>query len=161
MHVKAEDYRRSKLFKRRSKMTYVRILAILLLFSLAGLVPRARADDWHKTTLVTVNKPIELPGTVLEPGTYTFRLVSPNSHIVQIWNAHRTRLYTSIMTIPDARVEPAEHTILKLTESRKGALPELQAWFYPGDSSGEQFVYSHSPDMVAGKTHLKTIQPVG
>ena len=142
-------------------MTRYQMIAILMLLSLACLVPRARADDWHKTTQVSVNHPIELPGTVLEPGTYTFRLVSPDSHIVQIWNAHRTRLYASIMTIPDARVEPAGHTILKLTESRKGAPPELQAWFYPGDTSGEEFVYPHSPRMLAGKAQLKTIWPVG
>ena len=142
-------------------MTNYRTMAILTIISLACLAPRARADEWHKTTRVTVKQPIQVPGMVLEPGAYTFRQVSPDSGIVQIWNAHRTRLYTSIMTIPDQRVEPAGHTILQLTESRKGAPPELQAWFYPGDTAGVEFVYPHSPVTMAGQAQLKTIKPVG
>ena len=142
-------------------MTNYRMTAILLIMSLACLVPRARADEWHKTTRVTVKQPIRVQGTVLTPGTYTLRLVSPDINIVQIWSAHQRRLYASIMAIPDERLEPAGHTVLKFTESRKGTLPELHAWFYPGDTEGEEFVYPHSPAEVISKTQPKNVKPVG
>ena len=41
-------------------MTNYRMTAILLIMSLACLVPRARADELHRTTRVTVKEPIRV-----------------------------------------------------------------------------------------------------
>ena len=35
----------------------------------------ARADEWNKKTILTFNQPVELPGIVLQAGTYVFKLV--------------------------------------------------------------------------------------
>ncbi len=35
----------------------------------------AQADMWDRQTTITVNKSIEVPGAVLPPGTYVFKLV--------------------------------------------------------------------------------------
>ena len=55
----------------------------------AALAPTARADQWDKRTILTVNEPIQVPGQVLQPGKYVMKLLdSPsNRHIVQIFNA--------------------------------------------------------------------------
>jgi len=41
--------------------------------SAAWLAPSARADEWDKQTIMTFNKPVEILGQVLPPGTYVFR----------------------------------------------------------------------------------------
>lgn len=62
-------------------------------------------------------------------------------HIVQIWNEDGTQLITTILAIPNYRLEPTEETVIKFHE-RPGDSPEaLRAWFYPGDNFGQEFVY--------------------
>src|SRR5271155_1536247 len=72
-----------------------------------SLAPTARADEWNKRTILTVNEPIQVPGQVMEPGKYVMKLLdSPsNRHIVQIFNGDGTHLITTILAIPNYRLE--------------------------------------------------------
>lgn len=120
------------------------VLVGLALALLVGMfLNPARADQWNKKTILTFSQPIEVPGKVLPAGTYTFRLLDSMSyrHIVQIWNEDGTQLITTILAIPNYRLEPTEETVIKFHE-RPGDSPEaLRAWFYPGDNFGQEFVY--------------------
>jgi hypothetical protein len=120
-----------------------------MLLGLAGMalmgslfVPMVHADEWNKTTNVTVDKPIQVPGMVLPAGSYEFKQQVPNDPtLVSIFNADGTDLITTIQGIPDYRTEPADKTILQLEERPAGQPEALKAWFYPGYNSGVQFVY--------------------
>jgi len=121
---------------------------LMALASLAALLAalsmsHVRADEWDKATLVTVNEPVQIPGTVLQPGTYTFTLFKSDSdrHIVQVFNQDRTHLITTVMAIPDYQIQPAGKTILEFSERPTGQPMALRAWFYPGDNFGQEFVY--------------------
>jgi hypothetical protein len=120
------------------------VLVGLTLFLLVGMfLNPARADQWNKKTILTFSQPIEIPGKVLPAGTYIFKLLDSNSwrHIVQIWNEDGTELITTILAIPNYRLEPTGETVIKFHE-RPGDSPEaLRAWFYPGDLFGQEFVY--------------------
>ncbi len=119
----------------------------LLSFILFGaiLTPGARADQWDKKTVVTFNDAVEIPGQVLPAGTYVFKLADlPNErHIVQIWNADEDQILATIMTIPKTRFEAPERTIFEFDERPSNSPAALKAWFYPGNSTGEEFTYSH------------------
>jgi Protein of unknown function (DUF2911) len=120
----------------------VLVAVTLALFVGICSVP-ARADQWNKKTILTFSQPVEVPGKVLPAGTYTFKLLDSNSwrHIVQIWNEDGMQLITTILAIPNYRLEPTEETVIKFHE-RPGDSPEaLRAWFYPGDNFGQEFVY--------------------
>ena len=84
-----------------------------------------------------------MPGTILPAGTYVFRLLdsASNRHIVQIFNEDHTSLITTIQAIPNERLEPAGKTILTYDERPADQPMALAAWFYPGDSFGQEFVY--------------------
>lgn len=103
----------------------------------------ANADVWNKATKLTFTEPVEVTGTVLQPGTYWFRLFdSPSDrHIVQVWNADRTRLITTVFAINNYRLQPAGETVIKFAERPTGTPEAIKAWFYPGDSFGQEFVY--------------------
>jgi hypothetical protein len=114
----------------------------LVLFG-ALFVPNGRADETDKMTIVRLNGPVEVPGTVLSAGTYVFKLMNgaSDTNIVQIFNADDTRLITTVEAIPDYRTRTPGHTILSLEERGAGQPEAVKAWFYPGDNYGEQFVY--------------------
>lgn len=126
-------------------MRIVRSFALLAFAALIGAacLSPVGADEWNKTTKVTVNEPVQLPNTVLQPGTYTFRLADSSSdrHIVQVFNADGTRLITTVLAIPNYQLEVSDKTILAYSERPIGEPVALKAWFYPGDNFGQEFVY--------------------
>ena len=127
-------------------MTRFRMLFAILSLMLAVGVQTMRADQWDKATKITFNESVQVPGKVLSPGTYYFKLLdSPaERHVVQIFNEDHTQLITTVLAIPNQRLEPAGKTILTYEERPSDQPMALKAWFYPGDTFGQQFVYPKS-----------------
>jgi len=104
----------------------------------------ARADTaFSKRTVVTFTQPVEIPGQVLPSGTYTIELYESfgNRNIVRIYNADRSKLIATVLAIPNRRLTTTGDNVMKFTE-RPGNSPDaLKAWFYPSESSGQEFVY--------------------
>jgi hypothetical protein len=124
-----------------------------------ALVPGARADEWNKLTTMTVNEPIQVPNQVLPAGTYVIKLLdSPSDrHIVQIFNADQSHLFTTILAIPNYRIQPTGKTVFTFWETPPGQPKALRAWFYPGDNFGQEFAYPKSAAVqIAAVSH----QPV-
>lgn len=126
-------------------MKTLKIVALLVLLAAlcSPLALPLRADDWTKLTRVTFSAPVEIPGQVLPAGMYVLKLLdSPSDrNIVQIYNADQTKLYATILAIPDYRLKPADKTVITFAERASNAPPAIQAWFYPGDNFGQEFVY--------------------
>ena len=103
----------------------------------------AFGDEWNKKTIMTFNEAVELPGVVLPPGTYVFKLMDSLSsrHIVQVFNEDQTHIYATILAIPDYRLTPTEKTIVRFEERAPQTPQAVRAWFYPGDNFGQEFVY--------------------
>jgi len=114
----------------------------LMLLGATFLVPKVRADESDKKTIITVNEPIQVPGKVLPAGTYVLKLLDSNDRtLVAIYNADGRHLITTILGIPDYRTETPSEAILQLEERPEGQPEALKAWFYPGDNFGVEFVY--------------------
>jgi hypothetical protein len=125
-----------------------------LTLSLVGLVSAssARADDLDKKTVLTFSEPVEIPGVVLPAGTYTFKLANAfDRHIVQIFNADGSQIIATVMTIPDYRLTATDETVIKFSEVPYGSTEAIRAWFYPGNTVGEAFVYSKRRAMQLAK----------
>src|SRR5262249_34567559 len=84
-----------------------------------------------------------IPGAVLTPGTYVFKLVdSPaNRHIVRVMNEDESKVIATILAIPNYRLQPTGKTELGYWEMPKGNPAALRAWVYPGDNFGQEFAY--------------------
>ena len=118
----------------------VAICAVAIFYSLWPI--SASADDWNKTTRLTFNQPVEIPGRVLPAGTYVFkRADGGDPHVIQILNADETHVYATLETFSDYRKDPADKTVVTFEERQKGSPEAIKAWFYPGDTVGEEFVY--------------------
>lgn len=120
-------------------------LWIGMTLSLLGLVTAAsaRADDFNKKSILTFSQPFEIPGKVLPAGTYVFEIADTagDRHIVRIFNKDRTEVLATVMTIPDHRLTSTSETVIKFGEVPAGSPEVMRAWFYPGNTIGEEFVY--------------------
>jgi hypothetical protein len=125
--------------KQFQKLSIVLIGGLLL----TGAAYNANADEWNKKTYVTISQSIEVPGAILPPGRYVFKLLDSqsNRHIVQVLNDRENHVYCTNLAIPKERMEPADKTILSFYETPGGAPEPVRAWFYPGDLIGQEFVY--------------------
>src|ERR1700730_2763019 len=138
---------------------FVLTIASVGLLAGAALVPNAKADEWNKKTILTVNESIQVPNKVLPPGTYVMKLLdSPsNRHIVQIFDKDEQHLQTTVLAIPNYRLEPTGKTQFQFWETPPGQPKALRAWFYPGDNFGQEFDYPKNAALqVAAVSH----QPV-
>lgn len=135
-----------------------KLYALALCFAVLCALP-VLADQWNKRTVITFGEAVELPGVVLPPGTYVFKLFDSmsNRNIVQVFNEDETHIYATILAIPNYRLEPAEKTVVRFDE-RPVQMPEaLKAWFYPGDNFGQEFVY---PKVRATELAKEAKEPV-
>ena len=129
----------------------------MMLFGYLFITP-ARADEWDKQTTFQFSQPVEVPGHVLVPGNYMFKLLdSPSDRdIVEIYRVdHRgmDHLITTVMAIPAYRVQTPDHTIVTFEERHSNNPEALHKWFYPGDNFGWEFVYPKSETLqVASST---------
>jgi len=112
--------------------------------ALACMAPLASlADDYDKKTIVTLSETTEVPGIVLQPGTYVIKLLnsSSNRHIAEIMNERMDHLYALTFTVPAEKVTRTGKTVLTFYEGSNGRPPALRKWFWPGDVIGQEFVY--------------------
>ena len=127
----------------------------LVLAAVAGcisfaVIPTLQADQWDKKTLLTVNEPIQMPScctpdhtVTLQPGEYVLVLVDSLSdrHIVRVFDKDQKNVVTTILAIPNYRLQPTGKTVFQYWEVPAGQPKALRAWFYPGDNFGQEFAY--------------------
>ena len=103
----------------------------------------SRADDYDKKTIVTISERTEVPGIILEPGTYVIKLLnsSSNRHIAEIMNEKMDHLYALTFTVAAEKVQRTGKTVLTFYEGSNNRPPALRKWFWPGDTIGQEFIY--------------------
>jgi hypothetical protein len=127
-----------------------RFRAVVMIFCLSlvalTFLPSAKADDWNRKTTVTFNEPVEVPGVgaqILPAGTYVFKIFdsAADRHIVQIFNQAEDHVFTTILAIPNYRLQATDKTVMTFKERAESQPEAIRAWFYPGRQWGEEFVY--------------------
>jgi hypothetical protein len=119
-----------------------------------AFAPQARADEHDKRSVITFSESVEIPGRVLPAGTYVFKLLdSTDRSIVQVFDKDETTIYGTVMAIPDYRLSPAGEAAIQFEERPAGTPMAIKAWFYPGDTYGEEFVYLHDQTTGLAKQH--------
>lgn len=124
--------------------------AALIVFALSLLgamsAPGIQAQDNHdyiKRTIVTFSQPVEIPGQILPAGTYSIELVDApaNRHIVRFFNQDRTKVIATVLAIPNLRLKATDKPVMTFSERPINSPEALKAWFYSGDTFGQEFVY--------------------
>src|SRR5260370_16078521 len=93
---------------------------------MGSMIAPAIADEWNKETKLEFSAPVEVPGKVLAPGKYVFKLLDSESdrNIVEIFSEDANgnqSLVTTILAIPDYREDTPDKPIIKFEERAKGS----------------------------------------
>jgi hypothetical protein len=121
----------------------------------------AHADEWNKATILTFSEPVEIPGQILPAGTYLFKMADTDTHqdLVQIFNSDGTLLLATLQTALAERAVPTDETVVVLAEA-PGKPDALVKWFYSGDLTGNEFLYSREKEkeLAHDKVQMVTVR---
>ena len=116
------------------------VLVVLVHLMASG----ADAFTSDKRTYFTFNQSVALPGVTLPAGTYMFRLANPDTsrNVIQVSDKEGTQSYAMLLTMPAYRLDAAKDSEVRFMETPAGAPRAVDAWWYVGDNTGYQFIYS-------------------
>jgi hypothetical protein len=112
---------------------------LFFLLMMFALVPTSFAQDPDHAVLVHFDQAIEIPGQVLQPGTYQFVALDEQPGIVQVFDAHRTKLYAMVQSYSATRLDPTDN--VQITIADDNGKTALMGWFNPGETTGYEFAY--------------------
>jgi hypothetical protein len=100
----------------------------------------------NNRTVLTFSQPVEVPGKILPAGTYTFEMHDSgmNRHVIEIFDQGGTKLQALVLAIPSYRAKATEDTVIKFNEVAPGQPQAIRIWYYPGQTVGNELVYSKS-----------------
>jgi len=119
------------------------VFATIGLLATASLL-LAQGTPVQRTTRLTISVPTEVSGTILQPGTYTLKVLDYKSgkQVVQVTNANDQNVLTTVMAQRLRRnldTEQERNDQTEFTYTIANGHPSLSTWYYPGDEWGEQF----------------------
>lgn len=138
-------------------MARVKLVATALAFAaVAALSTGAAAQQTNvsERTFLTFSSAVEMPGLTLQPGTYVFKLAdTPSRNVVQVWDQDEKNMLGHWLFVQAERPEVTEDTVVMFRETREGATPAVQYWYFPGEKIGKEFVYPRDQaERIAART---------
>jgi hypothetical protein len=128
-----------------------------LLLAIGVTAGRVRADESNQSVRVTFSGPVQIPGQVLQAGTYWFVLIDDrNPEIVQILSADRSKSYGILNTISRERSLATSNAAFTLAKRGSNEPEALVAWFYSGRTIGHEFVYEKQIEKGLSKAEKDT-----
>jgi hypothetical protein len=142
-------------FMKKAKLVGV---AVPVAFLLLAAAPSVFGDDHDKKTDVTFDRPVQVPGAVLQPGTYMFILMNAvDRHIVEIRSEDGKTLYATTFATAAQRLKQTDKVVLTYYEMPAGSPDAVREWFWPGDYEGQTFLYPHLKAAEIGAATHQTV----
>lgn len=118
--------------------------ASVLVVLVNAMASGADASTFDKRTYFTFSQSVALPGVTLPAGTYMFRLADPDTtrRVIQVSDKDGTQSYAMLLTMPAYRSQAVKDSEIRFLETPAGAPRAINAWWYVGDSTGYEFMYS-------------------
>lgn len=140
------------------RKTYM-VIGMIIASSITFFEVAAHADESDQTTILSFSQPIQILGQILPAGTYLFKLANSDSdrHLVQIFSSDRMHLYATFQTIPTERQNPTDDTAITFAQQGDGQPEALLKWFYPGNLTGHEFVYSRQREKELAQDRQLTV----
>jgi LPXTG-motif cell wall-anchored protein len=145
-------------------MRFTRILATLFLVAAGlSLLPArvSASDNVQRRSKMILTEPTEIPGTVLQPGTYLVKVLDyrDEKEIVQFTSEDDKTVFATVLAIRDRRVRPDDgQTGFIYFQRLEGNPIALKSWYVAGDDWGEVFAYPKAKAVViAQATHEEVV----
>ena len=140
-------------------MKRVKLLATAMVLAvLAVMASRVIAQETNtlERTFLTFSSSVEMPGVTLQPGTYVFKLAdTPTRNVVQVWDKDEKNMIGHWLFVQAERPQVTEDTVVMFRETREGATPAVQFWYFPGERVGKEFIYpKDQAERIAARLRL-------
>jgi hypothetical protein len=149
------------MFVKEMEMSTRNLLITILggFLALVTFLPVAKASEFNQQTKVTFDRAVEIPGKVLPAGTYWFILVDNDTDrsLVRIFSEDWKTLYATESTADTERMEPADDTMFEVVDRGSSQPNALVKWFYPGELSGHEFIYSRKVEKELAQDKQQTV----
>jgi hypothetical protein len=129
-------------------MKILKSLGVLTGLALAGAMCAAPASASlvNQLTKVTFDNPVEIPGKVLPPGTYEFKVIDTQADLNQVEvlsgnGMHAIAIENTIPVNPSGTNGQSEVLLQKTGKNQPEMLKE---WFYGQGMDGHQFLYPNN-----------------
>ncbi len=113
-----------------------------------------------EASLMTVTEPLDVGGTILQPGSYRIKVVplQTNRNMLQVRSVDRTEVFTTVLSINHPRLEGKAETEYVYYPAVPGFPKALRTW-YPAEvgSGGHDIVY---PGDRAAELAARVKEPV-
>src|SRR5260221_9368459 len=123
----------------RNKMIVRVVCALAVLFGF--MLSDVSAQPLDHRVFFTFSAPVEVPGVALAPGKYLFRVEDNGGRVVQVLSADGTKAFATFFSIPAERPKTADEPEVRFFETPRGVPAAIKTWWYPGESTGPEFVY--------------------
>ena len=132
------------------------IVTAVVLVAVAVVAGKVTAQqiNTNDKTFMTFTGAVEMPGVTLQPGTYVFRLAdSPTRNVVQVLDEGEKNILGQWNFVQAERPRVTEETVVMFKETREGATPAVQYWYFPGEKIGKEFIYpKDQAERIAART---------
>src|SRR5579863_6393718 len=116
------------------------------------------SEPIHKTSF-SIDQPLEVPGMLLNPGSYVLRLIEqePQRNVlqvfeaVQVWSSDETRLLSTMLTTPNYDPRATERIVFSYFDRGRQQPRALRLWFAPGRNYSQEFVYPRAQAVELAK----------
>ena len=125
-------------------MSRLALSTLLAAAVLATTTAPLGATPVDKLSYMTFSKSVQIPGAVLEPGTYRFRLADPTSgrQVMQVLSNDGSIVYSMFYTRSDWRTKATDKSTVTFRETPAGVPAAVRSLFYGGETRGYEFVYA-------------------
>ena len=121
------------------------------------VLPLAQGSEANEQTKVTFDHSVEVPGCVLQAGSYWFVRDTNDTDVVRIFSLDWKTLYATEMTASAERATPFDNTSFTFAERETSSSEALVKWFYPGRTIGHEFLYSKQEERELAHDRQLTI----
>ena len=129
--------------------TIVRSVCAVTLLAL--FTAPAVAQPLDKRVIFTFSGPVTLPGVTLGAGSYLFRVPAPSRNVVQVLSADGAKIYGTFFAIGAHTPVRPEEPEVRFMETRSSVPHAIRTWWYPGDSTGFEFIYPKEQALLLAK----------
>jgi hypothetical protein len=140
-------------------MARLKVVATALVVAALAVIASgvsAQETNVSERTFLTFSSAVEMPGLTLQPGTYVFKLAdTPSRNVVQVWDNDEKNMLGHWLFVQAERPEVTGDTVIMFRETRAGATPAVQYWYFPGEKIGKEFIYpKDQAERIAARTGL-------
>ena len=111
----------------------------------------AQTADYQ--TFFTFSGPVTLPGVTLPAGRYLFRLADATTsrRVINVLTADGRDSLAMLTSIPSRLSKAPSEPEVRFMETSADVPPPIKTWWYPGNSTGYEFIYPREQALELAK----------